>query len=220
MGAPFDRMERTPGPARRLERENRAARRIQTRAPENSRRPFRHRAAPHPRARQHRRPDPARARADSHGVALWKPVERDVLHDDCARCSADTHLPGNFPPLPAPPCSGVALDSWMPKAFPPLAARSSATFPTATASPSPPALKTPAIRSIELIYNLAANLDIAGFRFLCGEDNRWAGRLRHRLPPTSSASNPLPAISENGVPPKYGAGAVEIVAAVHKNPLD
>ena len=24
---------------------------------------------------------------DSHGVALWKPVERDVLHDDCARCS-------------------------------------------------------------------------------------------------------------------------------------
>jgi hypothetical protein len=66
----------------------------------------------------------------------------------------------------------------------------------------------------ELIYDLA-NLD-AGFRF-CGEDNRWAGRLalvcheRYRI---QSVSGYL----ENGVPPKYGAGAEVIVAAVHKNP--
>jgi len=27
-----------------------------------------------------------RVPVDSHGVALWKPVERDVLQADCARC--------------------------------------------------------------------------------------------------------------------------------------
>ena len=27
-----------------------------------------------------------RVSVDSQGVALWKPVERDVFHDDCARC--------------------------------------------------------------------------------------------------------------------------------------
>jgi len=67
----------------------------------------------------------------------------------------------------------------------------------------------------EMIYDLA-NLD-AGFRF-CGEENRWAGRLAiacHQAFGQQSISGYL----ENGVPPKYGAGAEQVVASVHKNPL-
>jgi hypothetical protein len=66
-----------------------------------------------------------------------------------------------------------------------------------------------------LIYDLA-NLD-AGFRF-CGEENRWGGRLAiacHRI----FGQHSIPGYLENGVPPKYGVGAEQIVAAVHKNPL-
>jgi hypothetical protein len=66
----------------------------------------------------------------------------------------------------------------------------------------------------ELIYDLA-DLD-GGFRF-CGDDNRWGGRLaavcheRYRL-------QSIPGYLENGVPPKYGAGAERVVASVHKSP--
>jgi hypothetical protein len=67
----------------------------------------------------------------------------------------------------------------------------------------------------ELIYDLA-NLD-AGFRF-CGEEiNRWGGRMAmvcHERYGLQSVSGYL----ENGVPPKYGAGAEQVVASVHKDP--
>jgi hypothetical protein len=69
----------------------------------------------------------------------------------------------------------------------------------------------------ELIYDLA-NLD-AGFRF-CGDDsNRWGGRLglvcHQRFGLIS-----VPGYLENGVPPKYGAGAEQVVASVHKDPAN
>jgi hypothetical protein len=67
----------------------------------------------------------------------------------------------------------------------------------------------------ELIYDLA-NLD-AGFRF-CGEENRWAGRLPmacYRIYGIQS----IPGYLENGVPPRYGSGAEQIVASIHKDPL-
>jgi hypothetical protein len=66
----------------------------------------------------------------------------------------------------------------------------------------------------ELIYELA-NLD-AGFRF-CGEENRWAGRIPlacHQLYGMQTITGYL----ENGVPPRYGSGAEQIVAGIHKNP--
>jgi hypothetical protein len=68
----------------------------------------------------------------------------------------------------------------------------------------------------ELIYDLA-NLD-AGFRF-CGDENRWGGRMAivcHK----NYGLQSIPGYLENGVPPKYGAGAEQVVAAVHKNPLN
>ena len=67
----------------------------------------------------------------------------------------------------------------------------------------------------EFIYELA-NLD-AGFRF-CGEENRWAGRIPlacHKLYNLIS----VPGYLENGAPPRYGSGAEQIVASLHKNPL-
>ena len=67
----------------------------------------------------------------------------------------------------------------------------------------------------EMIYDLA-NLD-AGFRF-CGEENRWSGRLPmacHQIYGMQS----IPGYLENGVPPKYGSGAEQIVSSIHKNPL-
>jgi hypothetical protein len=69
--------------------------------------------------------------------------------------------------------------------------------------------------SNELIYDLA-NLD-AGFRF-CGEENRWAGRLAMICHQTYGTQS-IPGYLENGAPPKYGSGAEQVVAAVHKNPL-
>src|SRR6185295_18863974 len=67
----------------------------------------------------------------------------------------------------------------------------------------------------ELIYDLA-NLD-AGFRF-CGEENRWGGRLANACHEKFGLQS-IPGYLENGMPPKYGAGAEEIVASVRKNPL-
>jgi hypothetical protein len=66
-----------------------------------------------------------------------------------------------------------------------------------------------------MIYDLA-NLD-AGFRF-CGEENRWGGRLAtecYNVYGMQSISGYL----ENGLPPKYGSGAEQVVSAIHKNPL-
>jgi hypothetical protein len=68
----------------------------------------------------------------------------------------------------------------------------------------------------ELIYDIA-NLD-GGFRF-CGEENRWGGRLAMACQNIFGIQN-IPGYLENGVPPGYGAGVEQVVAAVHKNPLD
>ena len=68
----------------------------------------------------------------------------------------------------------------------------------------------------ELIYDLA-NLD-AGFRF-ASEDDRWGGRLAIACR-SLYGSQSVPGYLENGLPPRYGTGAEQIVAAVHKNPLN
>lgn len=66
----------------------------------------------------------------------------------------------------------------------------------------------------ELVYDLA-NLD-ANFRF-CGEENRWGGRLALACQRAYGIAS-IPGYLENGVPPKYGAGAESVVAAAHQNP--
>lgn len=156
-----------------------------------------------------------RVPVDSHGVAIWKPVEREVLPSNCATCER------------VPVCrqlssaTGVALlwrrlglvnERGVPTRRGQVASCFSQGYGLAVAA----ALEDERYPLTELIYDLA-NLD-AGFRF-CGEENRWGGRLVmacQRIYGLQSISGYL----ENGAPPKYGAGAEQIAAAVHKNPLD
>ena len=156
-----------------------------------------------------------RVPVDRHGVALWRPKEREVLPYDCAQC-----------PL-GPVCKRLSTSTGTALLWRRLGLVDAAGVPTrrgrmvsffsqgdglAVAA----ALEDEKYSLDELIYDLA-DLD-AGFRF-CGEDNRWAGRLAaacHDKFGLQSISGYL----ENGLPPKYGAGAEQVVASVHKNPLN
>jgi superfamily II DNA/RNA helicase len=156
-----------------------------------------------------------RVPVDSHGVAMWRPVEREVLPADCARCSL------------VPVCRQLSTATGTALLWRRLGLVDAAGVPTRrgqivsffTQSDGlaiAAALDDQSYPVDELVYDLA-NLD-AGFRF-AGDENRWAGRLAmacHRAYGLQS----IPGYLENGLPPKYGAGAEQIVASVHKNPLD
>jgi len=157
---------------------------------------------------------PMRVPVDAHGVAFYKPVEREVLPDDCARCSL------------VPVCrsstgaTGVAM-LWRrlglvdAKGVPTPRGRIVSFFQQDDGLALGAALEDRRYPLDELIYDLA-NLD-AGFRF-CGEENRYAGRLPaacHQL----FGLQTIPGYLEHGLPPRYGSGAEQIVAGVHKNPL-
>ena len=156
-----------------------------------------------------------RAPVDSHGVALWRPVERDVLPADCARCSL------------VPVCrqlsaaTGTAL-LWRrlrlidARGKPTRRGRIVSWFAQGDGLAIAAALEDAGYPIEELTYDLA-NLD-AGFRF-CGDENRWAGRLAMACQAAYGLQS-VPGYLENGLPPKYGAGAEQVVASVHKNPLD
>jgi len=156
-----------------------------------------------------------RVPVDKYGVALWRPVEREVLPYDCAIC-----------PL-VPVCkqlstaTGTAL-LWRrlhlvdATGAPTLRGRVVSCFSQGTGLAIAAALEDQKYPLDELIYDLA-NLD-AGFRF-CGEENRWAGRLAIACHEKFGLQT-IPGYLENGVPPDYGAGAEEVVASVHKNPLN
>ncbi len=155
-----------------------------------------------------------RVPVDNHGVALWKPVEREVLPSDCAVCPlvpVCKELPTN---------TGVAL-LWRRlglvaiNGVPTRRGQIASFFSQGDGLAVAAALEDATYPMDELIYDLA-NLD-AGFRF-CGEENRWAGRLAIACQKTFGQQS-IPGYLENGSPPKYGSGAEHVVAGVHKNPL-
>jgi hypothetical protein len=155
-----------------------------------------------------------RVPVDRHGVALWRPFEREVAPDDCARCS----LVETCRRLPTG--TGVAM-LWRrlglvdPAGVPTSRGRLVSFFAQNYGLAIAAAIEDAAYPLDELIYDIA-NLD-AGFRF-CREEDRWAGRLPvvcHQLFGLQS----IPGYLENGVPPRYGSGAEQIVAAIHRNPL-
>lgn len=151
---------------------------------------------------------------DNHGVALWRPIEREVLPADCAQCdwiaqcrqlSAATGTALLWRRLGLVDAGGV----------PTLRGQVVSYFSQGDGLAVAAALEDASYPISELIYDLA-NLD-AGFRF-CGEENRWAGRLAmtcHQRFGNQSIAGYL----ENGVPPKYGMGAEAVVAGIHKNPM-
>jgi hypothetical protein len=155
-----------------------------------------------------------RVPVDSHGVALWRPPERAVLPEDCAKC----------PLVPVcrelPAATGVAM-LWRrfrlvdDAGAPTLRGRVVSFFSQGDGLAVAAALEDEHYALDELIYDLA-NLD-AGFRF-CGEEvNRWGGRLGLACHEKFGLVS-IPGYLENGVPPKYGAGAEQVVASVHKDP--
>jgi superfamily II DNA/RNA helicase len=158
---------------------------------------------------------PIRVITDSHGVALWKPVERDVLPPDCAICKL-------VPVCDAlPTTTGTAL-LWRRLGLvnnigvPTTRGRIVSFFSQGDGLAIAAALEQSSYALEELCYDLA-NLD-AGFRF-CGDENRWSGRLAESCHQAFGLQS-VPGYLENGVPPKYGAGASEVVVSVHKNPLN
>jgi superfamily II DNA/RNA helicase len=155
-----------------------------------------------------------RVPVDSYGIAMWRPVEREVLPVDCARCSL------------VPVCRQLSTATGVAMLWRRLGLVDAAGVPTnrgrmvsffsqgyglAIAA----ALEDTTYPLDELIYDLA-NLD-AGFRF-CGEENRWAGRIPMACHQVYGIQS-IPGYLENGVPPKYGSGAEQIVASIHKNPM-
>ena len=156
-----------------------------------------------------------RVPVDHYGVAIWKPVERDVLPADCAGCSfiqVCRQLPAG---------TGVAL-LWRrlglvdADGVPTLRGRVVSFFSQGDGLAIAAALEDENYPLEELVYDVA-NLD-AGFRF-CGDDNRWGGRLALVCHEKFGLQS-VPGYLENGVPPKYGAGADQVVTSVHKNPLN
>jgi hypothetical protein len=156
---------------------------------------------------------PLRVPVDAYGVPLWHPVVREVLPYDCARCT----LVEVCKPLST--ATGTAL-LWRrlklvdASGVPTLRGRVVSFFQQGDGLAMAAALEDENYPLGELVYDLA-NLD-GGFRF-CGEDNRWGGRLGIVCHQKFGLLS-VPGYLENGIPPKYGAGAEQIVAAVHKNP--
>ncbi|HVY72280.1 MAG TPA: helicase-related protein, partial [Verrucomicrobiae bacterium] len=156
---------------------------------------------------------PIRVPVDRHGVALWKPFEREVLPPDCAQCDL------------VPVCrelsaaTGVAL-LWRRlglvdvRGAPTRRGQIVSFFSQGDGLALAVALEDEAYPINELVYDVA-NLD-AGFRF-CGDENRWGGRLAMVCHARFGLQS-VPGYLENGVPPHYGAGAEQVVASVHKNP--
>jgi superfamily II DNA/RNA helicase len=158
---------------------------------------------------------PIRVSVDSLGVPIWRPIEREVLPSDCARCSLVPVC------LKLPTSTGVAL-LWRRLALvdaagvPTLRGRMVSFFSQGDGLAIAVALEDETYPLDELVYDLA-NLD-AGFRF-CGEENRWAGRLA-MVCNQKFGLQTIPGYLENGIPPRYGSGAEQVVASVHKNPLN
>ncbi|MEO8425742.1 MAG: DEAD/DEAH box helicase [Verrucomicrobiota bacterium] len=154
-----------------------------------------------------------RVPVDKYGTALWRPIERDVMPADCAVCSlisickelsAATGVAMIWRRLELVDAAGVPTRRGRVVSF--LSHGDGLAISTA--------LEDERYPLDELIYDIA-NLD-AGFRF-CGEENRWGGRLALACNKAYGLQT-ITGHLENGLPPKYGAGAEQIVTAVHKNP--
>lgn len=156
-----------------------------------------------------------RVPVDAHGVALWRPVEREVLPYDCAQCSLFEVC------KQLSTATGTAM-LWRrlglvdAHGVPTLRGRLVSFFSQGDGLAIAAALEDNTYLLEDLVYDLA-DLD-GGFRF-CGDENRWGGRLAIVCHDKYGLQS-VPGYLENGVPPKYGAGAEQVVASVHKNPVN
>ena len=156
-----------------------------------------------------------RVPVDRHGVALWKPREREVAPRDCAQCelvSTCENLGTGAGTASLWRRLGLVDQTGVPTRR----GRIVSFFQQEDGLAIAAALEDERYPLDELIYDVA-NLD-AGFRF-ANEEDRWSGRLPiacHR----AYGMHSVPGYLENGVPPRYGSGAEQILMSVHKNPLN
>ncbi|HLH57420.1 MAG TPA: DEAD/DEAH box helicase [Verrucomicrobiae bacterium] len=156
-----------------------------------------------------------RVPVDSHGIAIYRPIERDVLPYDCASCSLVDRCK-NLPTATGTAMLWRRLGLVDTAGVPTPRGRIVSFFSQGDGLAIAAALEDETYPLEDLIYDLA-DLD-GGFRF-CGDDNRWGGRLAAACHEKYGLQS-VPGYLENGVPPKYGAGAERVVASVHKNPLN
>ena len=155
------------------------------------------------------------AHEDSHGVALLRPHQRQVLNKTCEGCNLHDEC------RDLKPATGVALlwkrlklvDS---SGKPTLRGRVVSFFSQNYGLGIAAALEDVSISINELVYELA-NLD-AGFRF-SNEDDRWKGRIPMACRECYGDTT-VTGYLDAGVPPRYGSGAESVVAALHLNPSD
>lgn len=156
---------------------------------------------------------PLRVVVDSHGVALWRPPEREVTPPDCLSC--------DLRPVcrQLSPGSGTAalwrrLKLVDERGHPTRRGRVVAALSQTAGLAIAAAMEDEGYPLDELVYDLA-NLD-AGFRF-AGEDSRWGGRLAVACQNAYGMLN-VAGYLENGLPPRYGAGASDVVMLAHRHP--
>ncbi|MBO7392551.1 MAG: DEAD/DEAH box helicase, partial [Verrucomicrobia bacterium] len=150
---------------------------------------------------------------DEHGVALYKPASRESYPEKCKNCP-------QIPICKKQSTSPGAVLLWLrlglitAEGKPTLRGRIASFFSTGGGLAIAAAIEDEEYPLNELLYDLA-NLD-AGFRF-AGDENRWGGRLAYVCKNTYNGQS-APGYLEHGVPPEYGFGASEVIAAIHKNP--
>lgn len=151
---------------------------------------------------------------DRYGVALWRPQDRQEFPPDCARCSL-VETCRNLPTGAGTAFLWKRLKLVDGRGVPTRRGRVVSFFSSGSGLAIAAGLEDEKYPLDELVYDLA-NLD-AGFRF-CREEDRFAGRLPvvcREAYGTQSVAGYL----EHGLPPKYGSGAEQVVAGIHKNPL-
>jgi hypothetical protein len=150
---------------------------------------------------------------DRHGVALWRPKEREVLSAVCARCEWTEVCRG----LSAAP--GTAL-TWRrlglvdTQGNPTRRGRVVSFFSGGDGLAIAAALEDTTYPLEELVYDLA-NLD-AGFRF-CADGDRHGGQLAFACRKAYGPAS-IDGYLETGLPLKYGTGAETVVRKIHEDP--
>ena len=156
---------------------------------------------------------PLSAVVDEYGVALFKPASRVTHHASCQGCP-QLKTCQSLSTSPGAALLWRRLGLIDVDGIPTMRGRIASFFSGGPGLAIAAAIEDRKYPLEELLYDLA-NLD-AGFRF-AGDENRWAGRLAWVSKKTYKAQS-AEGYLEYGVPPEYGFGASDVVAALQKNP--
>ncbi|MDX9892723.1 MAG: hypothetical protein RBS29_09530, partial [Bacteroidales bacterium] len=150
---------------------------------------------------------------DQEGVALYKPASRMTHPSSCQECA---HLKTcqSLSTSPGAVLLWRRLGLISSNGTPTMRGRIASFFSGGPGLAIAAAIEDKKYPLEELLYDLA-NLD-AGFRF-AGDENRWGGRLAWVSKKTYKMQT-AEGYLEHGVPPEYGFGASDVVAALQQNP--